>query len=191
MKLSLINKALKRIIRKITFHKSIYGNVGHSNIYCKDVFIHEMSSVGNYNYFGKGTMVTNAIIGNYCSIAPGVKIAQAEHSISYITTYNRISKKNINYNMFTKKTHIGNDVWIGGNAIILQGVTIGNGAVIGAGAVVNKDIPDYAIAVGIPARVIKYRFDNEKIEKLLHSEWWKYDIRQATEKIKDLENDIL
>lgn len=93
--------------------------------------------------------------------------------------------------MFPKQTKIENDVWIGGNAIILQGVSIGNGAVIGAGAVVNKDIPDYAIAVGVPAKIVKYRFNEEKIHRLIESEWWLNDFEKATQIVKELERSVL
>ena len=68
--------------------------------------------------------------------------------------------------------HIENDVWIGLNVVIMDGITIGDGAVIGSGAVVTRDIPPYAVAVGIPARVIRYRFDPETIERLLKTRWW-------------------
>lgn len=70
---------------------------------------------------------------------------------------------------------IGNDVWIGVGSIIRRGVTIGNGAVIGANSFVNKDVPPYAFAVGSPARVIKYRFKKEMIEKIEESCWWQYE----------------
>lgn len=69
------------------------------------------------------------------------------------------------------RVEIGNDVWIGDNVVILKG-KIGDGAVIGAGAVVTRDVPPYAIVAGNPARVIKYRFDDETIRKLLKEKWW-------------------
>lgn len=75
---------------------------------------------------------------------------------------------------------IGNDVWIGTRAMILDGITIGDGAVIGAGAVVTKNVPPYAIVGGVPAKIIKYRFSQDKINELLASQWWndpKYDPR--------------
>lgn len=73
-----------------------------------------------------------------------------------------------------KPIEIGNDVWIGANVTILRGVHIGDGAVIGANTLVNKDIPPYAIVVGCPARVIKYRFEETVIQKLLNLKWWNW-----------------
>jgi virginiamycin A acetyltransferase len=80
----------------------------------------------------------------------------------------------VNENKFDerKRVLIGNDVFIGRNVIILDGVTIGDGAVIGAGALVSKNIPPYAVAVGNPIKIIKYRFSEEIIEKLLALQWW-------------------
>ncbi len=85
---------------------------------------------------------------------------------------------------------IGNDVWIGTNAIVINSkkdhIKIGDGAIIAAGAVVTKDIPPYAIAAGIPAKIIRYRFNNEVISKLLKSKWW--DIPISELKNMDVEN---
>ncbi len=67
---------------------------------------------------------------------------------------------------------IENDVWIGANAVILKGVKIGNGAIIGAGTIVRDDVPPYAICIGNPGRIVKYRFDDEIIDLLLKSKWW-------------------
>lgn len=88
-------------------------------------------------------------------------------------------------------TVVGNDVWIGQNVTILPGVHIGDGVVIGANSVVGSNIPPYTIAVGNPCRVIKKRFDDETIEKLLKLKWWDYPIEIIEENIdKLLENDI-
>ena len=73
-------------------------------------------------------------------------------------------------------TEIGNDVWIGDRTVIMSGVKIGDGAIVAAGAVVTKDVPPYAVVGGVPARVIKYRFDEATIRRLLDLQWWKYDI---------------
>lgn len=123
-------------------------------------------------------------IGSFCSIASGVVIlANADHPIHLPSIYpfrsnlfakgKKPGKTSPNLDVVTKgPVEIGHDVWIGTNAIVLSGVSIGTGAVIGAGAVVTKAIPPYAIAVGNPARVVRYRFEPEIIERLLHSEWW-------------------
>ena len=84
----------------------------------------------------------------------------------------------------------GNDVWIGSRATILGGVTIGHGAIIAAGAVVTKDVPPYAIVGGVPAKVIKYRFNEQQIEKLLSNPWWDKPIRwikEHSQEFKDIE----
>ncbi len=146
-------------------------------------------------------------IGRYCSIANDVKILLGGgHNINYASTfpfYYREKSLFQNANTFdapdSADTIIGNDVWIGNGVTILSGKTIGDGAVIGAGAVVSKDIPPYAIAVGNPIRIIKYRFDEETISKLIDSEWWNLpedkinealpylnDVNKFLKKIKEL-----
>jgi acetyltransferase-like isoleucine patch superfamily enzyme len=87
------------------------------------------------------------------------------------------------------KCVIGHDVWIGHAAIIMPGVNIGHGAIIGSGAVVTKDIPPYAIAVGVPAKVIKYRFDETTIAALMDIAWWNWDRATLEENYNDL-NDL-
>ena len=109
-------------------------------------------------------------IGNYCSIANGVKfIVASEHPYNGISTYPfKVKKLGYEHEAIGKGSIIvQDDVWIASNAIILSGVTIGQGAIIGAGAVVTKDVPPYAIVGGNPAKIIKYRFKDEIIEKLL------------------------
>lgn len=86
------------------------------------------------------------------------------------------------------KCIIGHDVWIGHGAVIMPGVSIGTGAIIGSGAVVTKDVGPYEIAVGVAAKVIKKRFDEETIEKLLASEWWKWDRPTLENNFDDLLN---
>jgi acetyltransferase-like isoleucine patch superfamily enzyme len=135
-------------------------------------------------------------IGNFCSIAPGVLIlANVDHPTNLVSTfpfrsllYPRMNDENVstppNLDAVTRgSVEIGHDVWIGQNSIILSGVKIGTGAIIGAGSLVAKDIPPYAIAVGNPAKAIRFRFPPETIERLLNSEWWSL----SDEKIVELE----
>ncbi|MDG6936809.1 MAG: CatB-related O-acetyltransferase [Nitrososphaerota archaeon] len=118
-------------------------------------------------------------IGNYTSISEIKIIIGGNHHMD-ITTYPMkavfFNKKICEDNIQAKDIIIGNDVWIGYGATILDDVKIGNGAIIGARAVVTKDIPDYAVVVGNPAKIVKYRFDQEKINKLLNLNWWELDI---------------
>ena len=87
-----------------------------------------------------------------------------------------------------KEVVIGNDVWIGGNVSILDGVVVGDGAIIAAGAVVTKDVPPYAVVGGVPAKVIKYRFNEQEIQALLHERWWDKDDSILLENIEKLRN---
>jgi len=126
-------------------------------------------------------------IGAFCSIASGVKIfLGGEHHAEWITTYPFHVKwpaaKTIPLRGKTTKgdVEIGNDVWIGRDVLILSGVKIGDGAVIGARAVVASDIPPYAVAVGNPAKIIKKRFDDQTIQRLLKLKWWEWDDNRIT-----------
>lgn len=123
-------------------------------------------------------------IGAFCSIAEGVKIfLGGEHRIDWVTTFpfNVLweSGRGIKGHPKTKgDVKIGNDVWLGAECIVLSGVTISDGAVVGARSVVAQDIPPYAVAAGNPARIVKKRFDDVTIERLLRVHWWDWDDRK-------------
>lgn len=141
----------------------------------------------------------NVVIGAYCSIGRGVQIGLARHPVEWLSThtfqYNNSWFPDVDEmkferslrNMHHPKTFIGSDVWIGNNALITSGVKIGNGSIIGAGAMVIKDVPDYAIVGGVPAKIIRYRFEEKIIKSLLATKWWLYN----PDKLKHLDfNDI-
>lgn len=178
---------LKKLLQCIKYRRTILGKIGKGNKFRPHVAVTSAAIVGNNNYFGDRVMVGNVTIGNYCSFGPEVKLAQSQHSIFYITTYQKISGHNIGYTLNQNRAVIENDVWVGANAVIMQGVHIGTGAVVGANAVVTHDVPSYAIVAGVPAKLIRYRFSEDDINKLLKSEWWKYDLDKAREKVKELE----
>lgn len=185
--MKLIKKAIFRIYRILVGKAGIYGDIGIRNKYTKGVFIAESAKIGSHNYFGPHSMINNGVIGNYCSIGPAVKVGQGNHSKEYITTYQRISSELINHSLNTQPSFIGSDVWCGANVVVLQGVKIGDGAIIGANSVVTKDIPDCAIAAGVPAKVINYRFSPEKIKIIKNSKWFENGIDEAKDIIRELE----
>ena len=190
----IVKKAVHRLWRILTFRKGIYCTLGKGNKFGKDVFLHEKTSLGSFNYVGYHTMTLNATIGNYCSIASGVKIGQGDHDLKCVSTSTHIygPKHGItDHNDCAKKTVIENDVWIAANAVVKQGVTVGTGAVVGAGAVVTKDVPPYAIVGGVPAKVIRYRFDDDTIKMLLESKWWELPPKKAREICKELQKNVI
>jgi len=142
------------------------------------------STIGKYTYM-LNAKVGNADLGSFCSIGPEALVGGlGRHPTSYISTHPAFysTKKQagislVSADLFNElpRTKIGSDVWIGARAIVLDGVKIHDGAIIAAGSVVTKDVPPYAIVGGIPAKLIKYRFKEEIINKLLDVRWWDMD----------------
>lgn len=137
------------------------------------------SELGDYSYIGDSTILINSTVGKFTSISWGVTIGPEEHDYRRVTNHSFLySTKSFqlteskHYSPFVKECTIGNDVWIGCNSTVLRGVTIGDGAVIGANSLVNTSIPPFAIAVGSPAKVIKFRFSPEIISGLMQTKWW-------------------
>lgn len=146
------------------------------------------SIVGAYTYTGMNTVIKHAQVGKFCSISWGVSVAGGTYNYNLISPHPFIHLKSFgiveeNEGIGMERINIGNDVWIGTNASILSGVTIGNGVVIGAGSVVTKDVPNYAIVAGSPARIIKYRFSEEIIQLLNEVCWWDLPISVIKENI--------
>jgi virginiamycin A acetyltransferase len=173
---------------KVTKHNCLEGN----NVRCEFPFDLRDLTIGDYTYISMNARISLAEIGKFCSIGPNFFCGGGIHPTNGISTspafYSTKMQLGITFSEIDKieerkKISIGNDVFIGANVTVLDGVTIGNGSVIGAGAVVSKDIPPYAIAVGSPIRIIKYRFDEETINNLLKIEWWNFNEDQ----LKNLE----
>lgn len=139
----------------------------------------QKATIGDMTYTGSDVGIMWAHVGKYCCIARMVEIGGNEHNYHAAAMMPSYRVKTCLMGKLARHPDedpisIGNDVWIGRGATIARkpGLTVGDGAVIGAGAVVTKSIPPYAIAVGIPAKVIGYRFDEATIEKLLALQWW-------------------
>lgn len=139
-------------------------------------------ALGDFSYINSYSFVLNTTMGRYCSVGPNVKIAPGKHPTSVFVsthpvTFNNQANLVKNYCTEEKfKNHqpvvIGNDVWIGANAIIIDGVQIADGAIIAANSLVTKDVGPFEIVGGNPARFIKKRFDDEQIKYLLDTAWW-------------------
>ena len=177
---------------KVSFGKNVYIDSNSKfegmNTISQNCII-KNSSFGYASYVSNDVELYNTSIGKYSCIGPRVKTIIGTHPTNYVSIhpafYSTAKQAGFSYtdkNIFIEKKYIdnekkisiviGNDVWIGADVKILEGVTIGDGAIIGAGAVVTKDIEPYSIVVGIPAKVIKYRFDKETIKELLTIKWW-------------------
>ena len=137
------------------------------------------SELGEYSYISQFSLVNKTVIGKFCSIANNVSIGLWQHDIDVTThtfhlyeTSGGFVKGYKNFKADSVTTRIGNDVWVGSSVVIMKGVTVGNGVIIGAGSVVTKDVPDYAIVIGQPAKVHKYRYDDETIELFESVKWW-------------------
>ncbi|GAL88713.1 CatB-related O-acetyltransferase [Jejuia pallidilutea] len=152
-------------------YTSIYGN--NTINHCK---------IGFCSYTNFDCIIQNAEIGNYCSIAHGVRIGLGSHPTHLFSTARMFYKAHTyfkapimeqieDYSEYETIT-IGSDVWIGAEAIVMDGVTIGHGAIVAAGAVVTKNVPPYAIVGGVPAKIIKYRFNEKQREAMLKTQWW-------------------
>ncbi len=156
-----------------------------------------LEKIGRGTYINEVTRINGCkTIGRYCSISHNVKIGVGSHPKEWLSTspifYSK-SRGLIEDNLYEnskedKDIIIKNDVWIGCNSVIMPGVIVGNGSIIAAGAIVTKNVPDYAIVGGVPAKIIGYRFENNIIEKLIQVEWWNKDIETLKKVVNEMSN---
>lgn len=197
--------------------KKIYPRTGdNQTVYLKNVITAPNIEVGDYTMYNDffndprkfeqnnvlyHYPVNNdkLIIGKFCSIACGAKFLfnSANHSMASLSTYPfplffeelGLDKRNVTKSRDNKgNIIIGNDVWIGFEALILAGVSIGDGTIIGSRAVVTKDVPPYTIAAGVPARPIRKRFDDDTISNLIKIKWWNWPDEIITENIQAIQS---
>ncbi len=176
------------------------GDVHKPTVHLARVIDHPNIEIGDYTYYSDFDAVDDyaariapyiypgspekLVIGKFCQIAHGVRFitASANHPMKGFSTYPFASFNPETMTAYVEEvaghgdTVIGNDVWLGYCAMVLPGVTVGDGAIVGAGAVVASDVPPYAIVRGNPARVIRQRFDDETVAKLLDIRWWDWPL---------------
>lgn len=156
------------------------------------------STFGDYSYTAGDVDIVYTDVGKFCSIASHVRINPGNHPMWRVTqhhmTYRRrqygFGEDDTQFFQWRRdhRCTVGHDVWIGHGALIMPGVSVGTGAVIGSGAVVTKDIAPYTIAVGVPARPIRTRFDAITVERLLATAWWDWDHETLKTRFDDLLN---
>jgi acetyltransferase-like isoleucine patch superfamily enzyme len=165
----------------------------------RDIFLkYHHIEIGKYSYggcFNVDNIRAFTKIGRYCSFAENVYIYNANHPHKFKSTHPFFYDPSFSYveseQINRRCIEIGNDVWIGQNVIILASVTnIGDGAVIGAGTIVTKNVPDYAVVVGNPGKVIKYRFSEQMIRKLKDEQWWNRDIKELQKSLDGFLNPL-
>lgn len=183
-----IKNEIRKVLRKLVFDDNFFfqrNSIKNSQI-DQDTKLYAPYSINDSTiayatYLSCNSMVSMADIGKFCSIGPNFLCGYGIHPTNGISTspaFYSIAKQNglsfckENKIVERKRIKIGSDVFIGMNVTILDGVTIGNGAVIAAGSVVTKDVEDYSVSGGVPAKHIKYRFSHEQIAKLLEIKWW-------------------
>lgn len=184
------NKMKKKVLG---FHAHWNTSVSTNSTFEEYVHLFDGASVNSSTVgrFSKiiSSSVSNATIGAFVSLAPRCVVGGggdhpldqiSHHSLFYSSSRqqhpNLTLTKNNKYKGELQTTIIGNDVWIGSDAIVKHGITIGDGAVVAAGAVVVKDVPPYAIVGGVPAKIIKYRHSEKLIKSLVNSKWWDWPI---------------
>ena len=205
----MLKRLAKKVYIKLKFGNKVRSNgrvqIGLHSFFEGQNAINNNSAFSGYMGWGSYMGCNSSIhgkVGRYCSIAGNVRTVLGAHPTSEFVSTHPMFFSMIRQNGKTYVTEqkfkeakyadeekkycieIGNDVWIGESAAIMSGVTVGDGAIIAAGAVVTKDVPPYSIVGGVPAKIIRYRFDQNQIDALLKIKWWDWP-QEKIERLAD------
>jgi phosphonate metabolism protein (transferase hexapeptide repeat family) len=157
------------------------------------------STIDSFSYTSEQCQIIYSEIAKFVNIASFVRLNPGQHPKERVCQHHMLYRREMfgfgedDQEFFAwrraNRVTIGNDVWIGHNVTIMGGISVGDGAIIGSGAIVTKDIPPYAIAVGNPARVINYRFDEKQIDALQQIKWWQWEyekIKSSLDEFRDI-----
>lgn len=189
-----IKKLIKKICGKLCKNYQMIEKKKGGGLFIAQNANIDNSSIQDFTSIGRYTDVHNAEIGKFCAISYFCVIGATRH---YTNRFSVSAFPYVKEFSFVEESHricepvfIGNDVWIGCHSIIKPNVHIGDGAIIGANSVVTKDVPPYAIVAGVPAKIIKYRFDAETIKKLLDLKWWNFPYQILKENIELFQKEL-
>jgi acetyltransferase-like isoleucine patch superfamily enzyme len=186
----------KKKYLKVGISTSISNSEINNYVYLGDNCHILNCQIGKHTYFNNNSSAKNSKIGKFCSIASNVSIGVGKHPTNMVSTHPAFYANNKEFKTFADKMYydemdfitIGNDVWIGSDVKIIGNVCIYDGAIIASGSIVTKDVPPYAIYGGIPAKLIKYRFDNDTINKISKIKWWDFNEDDFISNYKDFQD---
>jgi phosphonate metabolism protein (transferase hexapeptide repeat family) len=173
-------------------------NFGNHNYLGKNVVLRD-STIGDHSYINSNSVVVNTKIGKFCSIGPNVQIVLGSHPMNMVSTHPAFYASNKSFLTYADSNYfdeispveIGNDVWIGEGVLIPGGVKIGDGAVIASRSVVTRDVEPYSIVGGIPAKHIRYRFDQDLNTKIREAKWWDWSDDELEKHFMDFHDPLV
>jgi len=184
----------KRIYGKLSSYVDDKSQLDGNNYLSQGSKVIE-SHLGQFSYVNYGSVVNQTTVGKYTCIGPQALIGGLGiHPTTRLSTHRMFYNGNnpcwsgyASGNPFVenKRTIIGNDVWIGARVIVLDGVTIGDGAIVASGSIVTKNVENYSIVGGVPAKHIKYRLSSDAVAKILEDPWWNWSESRVKQSVED------
>ena len=186
---SYLEYLISKIIKKLHFRAILNSEIHKTSKVCAGSQLVNVK-MGKYSDVGYDCTIINTDIGAFCSLGANIVIGGASHTIDWVSTSPVFNEnkdhlpKKFSHHKFSldSKTFVGNDVWIGNNVMIKSNVKIGDGAVLGMGSIVTKDVGPYEIWAGNPAKLIRKRFEEDKINKFLQIKWWDWTDEEIEKK---------